>query len=370
MWITFSVLSALLFAVIGALLNRSWRPHLGIRNRLLISLLLCGVIAAFVPSLFGSRMEQRFSTVGEDLQHRIEHWQDAVEVMDDDWTTRLIGQGAGRFPERYFWVKQQARDVGGFVFLQEEDNNYLGFAGAKDVRLGQRLALQPDTIYTLSLDVRTADPVLYMHLRICHRYLIHPSEWNPVCVSLGKRLESTNGAWKHMEFRFDSGDLGTFKRHLQAPLVMTIANRRDYDLLLKPQTQLDFDNLSLRRAGSDKELLRNGDFEHGIDHWFGYYDFNHLPWHIKNLWVNMYFELGIAGLLAFMVLVITAFRGLLKPQPDSRDQGAFSTAVLLALMGFLAVGTFGTLLDAPRVAFLFYLLLLSGLPKEQRTITA
>jgi hypothetical protein len=173
-----------------------------------------------------------------------------------------------------------------------------------------------------------------------------------------------------MEFQFNSENLGSLKMYLQAPLVITIANRRDYDLLSKPQTLLDFDNLSLRRLGADTELLRNGDFERGIDHWFGYYDFNHLPWHIKNLWVHIYFELGIAGLIAFLVLLVTAVGGLLRPLPDSRNQRAFSIAVLLALVGFLAVGTFGTLLDAPRVAFLFYLLLLSGLPKLQRFASA
>jgi len=289
--------------------------------------------------------------------------------MDNDWLTRLLGQGSGRFPERYFWGSQRTQDVGRFAFLQEDGNTYLRFSGAKDVRLGQRLALQPDTSYTLSLDVRTTAPILKMHMRICHRHLIRPTEWNPTCISFGKRLESTAGAWRHMEFQFNSRDLGSLKRHLQAPLVMTIANRRDYDLLSKPQTLLDFDNLSLRRTGSDTDLLRNGDFERGIDNWFSYYDFNHLPWHIKNLWVHMYFELGIAGLLAFLLLVIAAFRGLLKPLPDSSGQRAFSIAVLLALVGFLAVGTFGTLLDSPRVAFLFYLLLLSGLPKMRGLAT-
>jgi len=364
MGMAISVLCAAVFAVLGAGLNRYWRQHIGIRNRLLISLLLCGVIAAFVPSLFGSRMEQRFSTVREDLQHRIEHWQDAIKVMNDDWSTRLLGQGIGRFPERYFWIKQQARDVGGFVFMQEDGNTYLRFAGAHDVRLGQRVALQPEADYTLSLDVRTSAPLLKMHLRICHRHLIHPTEWNPACASFSKRLESTGGTWKRMEFRFNSNDLGSFKRYLHAPLVLTIANRREYDLQSRPQTLLDFDNLSLRQPGSGKELMRNGGFEHGIDHWFGYYDFNHLPWHIKNLWVHVYFELGIVGLLAFLMLLSASFRGLLKPLPDNCEQRNFSIAALLAMAGFLAVGTFGTLLDAPRVAFLFYLLLLSGLPKQ------
>jgi hypothetical protein len=316
-------------------------------------------------------MEQRFATTTQDLLHRVEHWRDATAVMDDGWHTRILGQGVGRFPERYYWVKQQAKDVGGFVFRQEEGNTFLRFAGAHDVRLGQRVALQPSQAYRLTLDVRTRDPEADLHLRICHRYLIHPTEWNPSCVDLGQRVKATRGQWQHLEFDFNSGDLGSLELELQSPLVLELANRREYDMNMKPQTMLDIDNLYLQHAASGQELLRNGNFEHGIDHWFGYYDFNHLPWHIKNLWVNVYFELGIAGLISFVLLLITSLRGLLTQSSGGADGDAFSIAVLLALVGFVAVGTFGTMLDIPRVTFLFFLLLLSGLtqgasPRIQR----
>ena len=359
--ISLAVSAAVLFALAGAHLNHGWRGQLGTRNRALASLLLCAAIAAFVPSLFGSRMEQRFATTTQDLQHRVAHWRDAVAVMDDDWNTRILGQGVGRFPERYYWVKQQARDVGGFVFRQEGGNAFLQFAGAHDVRLGQRVALQPGQAFRLTLDVRTRDPEADLHLRFCHRHLIHPTEWNPACVDLGRRVKDTQGEWQHLEFDFNSGDLGALELELQSPLVLELANRREYDMNTKPQTLLDFDNLTLRHTVSGEEILRNGDFEHGIDHWFGYYDFNHLPWHIKNLWVNVYFELGIAGLVAFVLLLSTSIRGLLTQTSGDAGEAAFSIAVLLALVGFVAVGTFGTMLDIPRVTFLFFLLLLCGL---------
>lgn len=60
--ISLAVSAAVLFALAGAHLNHGWRGQLGTRNRALASLLLCAAIAAFVPSLFGSRMEQRFAT--------------------------------------------------------------------------------------------------------------------------------------------------------------------------------------------------------------------------------------------------------------------------------------------------------------------
>ncbi|MBK8992663.1 MAG: hypothetical protein IPM40_13730 [Gammaproteobacteria bacterium] len=77
--------------------------------------------------------------------------------------------------------------------------------------------------------------------------------------------------------------------------------------------------------------------------------------------MNVYFELGIAGLVAFLLLLITSIRGLLAQTSGDAGEAAFSIAVLLALVGFVAVGTFGTMLDIPRVTFLFFLLLLCGL---------
>jgi len=359
-----SIASIFLFAATGFFLQRRWSPYLTLRNQILVSLLICGLIAAFVPSLFGSRMEQRFATVTEDLLHRVDHWHDAINIMDDNWHTKAFGQGLGRFPERYFWQKQQATDVGGFIYLTENNNTFLRFNGAHDVRLGQRLDLKPNTDYRLALDIRTTDPAAPMEIRICHRHLIHPTEWNSVCEEIKHLAKTPDGQWQHLQYNFNSNKLGAFRHHVKAPLMLTITNRREYAFNLKPQTLLDFDNITLQST-SGREMLNNGDFEKGVDNWFPYYDFNHLPWHIKNIWVHVYFELGLLGLALFGLLILGAIRGLANSPIEQRG---FSIAILLALIGFLAVGTFGTLIDAPRVAFLFYLLILIGLAKSRKTL--
>jgi len=352
-----SVSSIFLFSAGGYWLNQQWKPQLSMRNQILGALLVCGLMAAFVPSVFGTRMEQRFTTVKEDMLHRVEHWKDAIDTMDKGALTQIFGQGLGRFPERYFWVKQQATDVGSFVFIKEDNNTLLRISGAHDLRLGQRLSLSSDTDYRLKLDIRTSDPQAALQIRICHRHLIHPTEWNPQCKSFKQVETNTNGEWRHLEFVFNSSKLGSFKSHLQAPLMITVTNRRAYAFNLKPQTVMDFDNISLQTlAGS--ETIKNGSFEQGIDNWFPYYDFNHLPWHIKNIWVHLYFELGAIGIALFLALIGNTFKQLLN---SSEGQRGFGSAALISLVGFLAVGTFGTLIDAPRVAFLFYFLIAIGL---------
>jgi len=355
--VAFSATEVLIAVVAGGYLGSHFLKRYSRQQKLLVIMMFCLVFGAFVPSVFGGRMSERFSSVKEDLNHRIQHWQDAINSMDQDFQTALFGQGIGRFPDVYYWRIQGARDVGLFVFSKDDNNVFLSFAGAHDLRLGQRIFLRPNSSYNLSLDVRTNDPVALLQMRICHRQLIHPTEWNPSCITIKEKIENTGAFWKHLTFPINSGELGSFKKWAIAPLVITVANRREYAFNLRPQTVLEIDNLSLV-SETGQQVIRNGDFQSGIDYWFGYYDFNHLPWHIKNLWVSVYFEFGLFGLIAFLCLLGYSIRNMFVNIRKNHD--GFSAVLLVSVFGFLAVGTFGTLLDAPRVAFLFYLLLFIG----------
>ena len=51
----------------------------------------------------------------------------------------------------------------------------------------------------------------------------------------------------------------------------------------------------------------HGNFEQGLDYWFFYNDFAHLPWHIKNTWLHVWYELGWIGLILFATLSIGSF---------------------------------------------------------------
>ena len=77
----------------------------------------------------------------------------------------------------------------------------------------------------------------------------------------------------------------------------------------------------------------------------------------RNLALHVLFDQGIVGLGLFIVLVSGARSRLVvaaRRQPDA-------SYVASALVGFLVVGIFDSLLDVPRVAFLFYLLLFVAL---------
>jgi hypothetical protein len=134
--------------------------------------------------------------------------------------------------------------------------------------------------------------------------------------------------------------------------MLEINNRREYRLMSQPPAVVDLDDISLT-DGRGRTYVVNGNFEHGMDRWLPYYDFNHLPWHIKNLWLHLYFEQGVLGVLAFatawLAALGVAWRAAGRGEP-------FPVGVAAALTGFVAVGTFGSPIDAPRVAWLFYFL--------------
>jgi hypothetical protein len=104
--------------------------------------------------------------------------------------------------------------------------------------------------------------------------------------------------------------------------------------------------------------VRNGEFEHGSDFWFYSSDTHHLPWHAKNLWLNVYFDQGWFGLVIFTTLLLYVLIRLLKCAVAGQ---ALAGIFLASVAAFLTVGLFDSLIDVPRIATLFYLMLLSAI---------
>jgi hypothetical protein len=73
------------------------------------------------------------------------------------------------------------------------------------------------------------------------------------------------------------------------------------------------------------------------------------------MFLHVLFEQGIVGLLAFALLVLAA---LMRSLVGQRAYHPLAPAIVASIVGFLVVGMFDSLLDVPRVAFLFFLLLL------------
>jgi hypothetical protein len=100
--------------------------------------------------------------------------------------------------------------------------------------------------------------------------------------------------------------------------------------------------------GANRPIVSNGDFRQGTRWWFFSSDKNHLPWHAKNLALHAYVEGGLVGVAVLGAVVLTALGRLVV---RSRAGGLLAGVPLAALLGFLCVGLFDSLLDVPRLTF-------------------
>jgi hypothetical protein len=133
-------------------------------------------------------------------------------------------------------------------------------------------------------------------------------------------------------------------------LSFSISNRSE-------ATLLEVRDVRLIEAGGD-DLLVNGDFSHDMAHWFFTSDRNHLPWHLKNVFVHVLFDQGLFGLCVFVLMLAG---GLWRLAIGSARAHPLAPAIAGALVGFVMVGLFDSLVDVPRDAFVFYFLLLQAL---------
>jgi hypothetical protein len=335
----------------GAKLAPAVRP----RTIAILLLMLVGGSAVVAPALLGSRMEVRFSTNQLDAGTRSGHWQHALDVMQSDWPTRLFGMGVGRFPEEYLYVFSRAH--GNFGFKHDGDHIHLILGGGEDLTFGQRLGLPAWDRYTLKLNARTNDPLVNLRIRVCRRHILVPYDWNPQCVGTNQQLKNTGGVSQSFVWTFDIGALGDGVAFGRQPLLLELKNEQYRGDPKIPGTLVEIDTVSVTDARG-VELLSNGNFAHGLERWFPYYDFEHLPWHIKNLWVNLYFDqgwVGVAGFIAFLLTGISvAIRLALK-------NDMLGVAVASAIASYMTVGVAGGLVDVPRVILVFYVLLIATL---------
>ena len=119
----------------------------------------------------------------------------------------------------------------------------------------------------------------------------------------------------------------------------------------KKAALIDVDNVTLLDA-EGRDLVHNGDFSKGMQRWFFSTD-SHLAWHAKNLFIHVLFEQGWLGLGAFAALLVAAVLTLLR----RAGHDAMALALFISLVSFLVVGLVDSLIDEPRLDFLFFWLL-------------
>jgi len=340
----------IVLALLAIALNLARCKPLWTANRHSVIAMLAGllILASAVPIYNGYFVAERFSTSSADLTQRWRHWRQSLAIMSDDLATSIFGMGFGTFPATYYWRNQLRELPPSYRYIDLGSNRFLSLSAGEYpagygemLRMLQTVKIKPDTHYLLELDVRSEGPPAFLHANLCERQLLYPQN----CIAVPLRQIPAGQNWQRYQFPLQSRALGA----TSTPVWLELSAEGQ-------QAVVDIDNISLRSLADGQELLRNGHFSDANDYWFFSSDRYHLPWHVKNLGLNLYFEMGWPGLLAYATLVFSTIATLIKR--GLREQQSCEAAVwLAALVAFQVVGLFDTLFDVPRITLLFMLML-------------
>ena len=330
------------FAVVIVLLVSVVKPTRFVRSGVMFAGLAGAMLLVAVPIFEGKFAQSRMADVGADLAFRKGHWEDALNIRDPDRATSLFGMGLGRFPDTKYWRSTLDPRPSTYQLLSEAGNNYLRLDSGDSVGVEQWVSLAPGQQYVLKMDVRASRPDAKITVPICEKWLLTSAN----CTSPTFELGSKFGVWRSVETTITADGLSTgpWYRHRPVKLSLTYAF---------PQSTIDIDNVRLVKEGN-ADLLRNGDFSEGLDHWF----FStagtlHAHWRVHSLYYGVLFDQGWFGLVALGAFIALALCQAAQAALLGDD---VSGASLAALSGFLVGGLFDTQIDTPRFLMLMLLL--------------
>lgn len=335
-----ALVTVVLLSAAWALISRRRETTHSLRviGRMVIGLTAAALV--IFPALLGPFMQSRFANTSADLGIRNSYWSDAVSMMTDNWRTTLFGMGLGRYPETYMLLSNAGAKPAVSRYETEGDNIFLRIHPGAPIYVEQIVAVEPHTDYKITLKARTQGGHAAINTLLCDRTFLHGYG----CQSASFELKGEAGKWQQLEARLHSATVG---QNWMRVAKLSLENAGSAQ-------PIDFDDVSLIDVGNANHIA-NGNFQSGADRWYFSSPHNHIPWHIANLWLGMLFEQGWVGLVLFSALVTVAMARLAVLALRGKS---FAATVFTSLAGFLIVGGFDSVFDAPRLVLLFGLFII------------
>ncbi len=349
------VIAVALGVGIGLLALLATRSH---RRRAAAALLLGVALAALVavaalPFLAQTSIGQRFSQSREDAAVRLHYWRYDLSLRDHTFFARAFGMGVGSFPAIHLQRSIIEPRATHYEFVSTPDGHFLTLWPSIALYTDQIVTATQNSDYRFSMKLRTLEPHASISVLWCEVWMLTSAN----CTNNSTEIRPPDGQWQTWTTTIHTGQVGS-GRHVGGWLF-----ERPTKFILytsnAQSTRIDVTDLSLRDV-QGRELLRNGDFARGADHWFWSED-GHWQWHTANLAVNILFDQGWLGLFAVaMLLIITLAR--LASQIGRDDP--LSAIYLAAIIGFVVTGMTVSTFDQPRLALAFYLLCFAVLVRD------
>lgn len=351
LWGMLGALSIVLVATLAGIFSAKplWPDDLRWQGTFMsASVAISTVVAVFIG---GGYMGERFSTSSKDLDGRLSHWNLSLSMLQTP-LDNAFGKGLGRYPANYFFAIPESRFPGTYQIIGEGEEGVLSLVGARhpmsfgDVfRVSQRLGLDAVGPFEVTLKIRPKTDVS-IHAEVCEKHLLYTAG----CAIGRASAKGSDGGWQVARIKLIGPLLSGGPWYAPRIKMFSLA-------VGNTSGSADIDDVTL--TGPDgRNLLANGDFSNGMQRWFFSSDRDHMPWHAKNLLVNVLFDQGYVGLTIFLLIIATA---LWRLNLGKARQYEFAPYFSAAIIGFLVVGIFDSLIDVPRLGLIWFLLLCSSI---------
>ena len=301
-----------------------------------------GLLAVTVLAAHFTQLGERLATSNSDLSVRVAHWKKTIDLMWSDPMHIFLGSGLGTFPREFYLAHAWTQQLPGYRLERDAGSvgNHLVLTGGHGMYMDQRVAVRPGRELRLRGQIRSPQTGAGLSIILCEKSFLNSVSCDGAVVTAGP-------TWQPFDVRLPSPRRSGTRLAPAAPMSLSLHNAVF-------GTRAEIAQLSL--VDVETELLSNGSFEHGLDRWFITSD-EHLAWRVKNTILQIAFEQGALGILAWLVVGVAAVTLVLR----SSKLPSATAACAAAMIGFLAVGCFDSLLDSPRMILLLALVGATGL---------
>lgn len=326
-----------------ALARTVWRHGLLARMAVGIPFTLT-VIAVAVAASSGA-MRDRLALAAADMLTRESNWRAGWAVRDTGAAADLLGMGLGTY-QRVMLSRATVDRPSDFGTVSDSAGPFVWVRMESPFYLGQKVVLPDAGAVHLTLKFRSESNNAALNWSLCDKVLLFSDN-----CQLGVSAASPDGAWKAVAATITVTDLGASVAHglLRRPVELSLFGSTVNSRLALRDVSLTDD--------TGRQLLANGDFSHGMDRWL-FTDDSHVSWRILNQYLMLLFESGVIGLTAYILCAGAAIAGGLRATFRGDPLGG---AVAGSVTSFLVSGLFDNVLEAPRVATLYFLICWTGI---------
>lgn len=300
----------------------------------------------------GGFMSTRLAASERDFGSRQAHWRHGLGLLETpgDW---VWGIGLGQLPSRYAGAAPSREFSGALDIVPALEGRQVARLHGPQTQadlgglfaMTQRLPATRSGAYRLQLDAR-ANAAAQLEMRVCEMHLLYALR----CQTSVLQMSAGGTEWQRRRAILEGPALTAGAWYAPRLRVFAVS-------VLSPAVEVEIAALQLFDSDG-RSVLVNADFAQGQAHWFPAAQAYFLPWHIDNLFLELLIERGLLGLLAFLAMVAAALWSLWL---GSRRADSMAPFVAASIAGALIVGLVSSVLDVPRVAFLFQFLIAVGL---------